>query len=174
MDPALLGRLRALLGSDLQEFSGARITIDLPLTNAVVNWLIAERLAATSGPVSALQVEALDDDTFSAQVSMRAKLIPSVRILARVEEQPQLPHRAVLGVRWSLPNLGPLGLLAGPVLTFLKRLPHGLRADDDRILVDLAEVLRAQGLGDLLPYIAKAAVHTRRGAFVLQLELRVG
>jgi hypothetical protein len=59
-------------------------------------------------------------------------------------------------------------------LTFLKRLPHGLRADDDRILVDLAEVLRAQGLGDLLPYIAKAAVHTRRGAFVLQLELRVG
>jgi hypothetical protein len=35
-------------------------------------------------------------------------------------------------------------------------------------------VLRAQGLGDLLPYIAKAAVHTRRGAFVLQLELRVG
>ena len=172
IDPALLGRLRELAGSNLQELTGATIAAEIPFTNTVVNRLIGERLAAASGPVSAVQVDALDDDTFSAQVSLRAKLIPTVRILARIEEQPE-PQRPVLGIRWSMPGLGPLGLLVGPALSFLKTLPRGLRAEDDRILVDVAELLCAQGLADLLPYVAKVRVHTRRGAFVVKFELRV-
>jgi hypothetical protein len=172
IDPALLGRLRDVAGSNLQELSGATLAAEIPLTNAVVNRLIGERLAAASGPVSAVQVDALDDDTFGAQVSLKSKLIPTLRIVARIEEQPE-PQRPVLAIRWSMPGLGPLGLLAGPALTFLKALPRGLRAEDDRILVDVAEVLRAQGLGDLLPVVSKLRVHTRRGAFVLKFELRV-
>ena len=150
IDPALLSRLRGLAGDNLQELTGATIAAEIPLTNAVVNRLIAERLAAASGPVSAVQVDALDDDTFSAQVSLRMKMIPTVRIVARIEEQPE-PQRPVLGIRWSMPGLGPLGLLAGPALSFFKALPRGLRAEDDRLLVDVAELLRAQGLADLLP-----------------------
>jgi hypothetical protein len=172
IDPALLGRLRDLAGSNLQELSGASIAAEIPLTNAVVNRLIAGRFAAASGPVSTVQVDALDDDTFSAEVSLKSKLIPTLRIVARIEEQPE-PQRPVLGVRWSMPGLGPLAMLAGPALTFLKTLPRGIRAEDDRILVDVAEVLRAQGLGDLLPVVSKLQVHTRRGAFVLKFELRV-
>ena len=100
-------------------------------------------------------------------------MIPTLRIVARIEEQPE-PHRPVLAIRWSMPGLGPLGLLAGPALTFLKTLPRGLRAEDDRILVDVAELLRAQGLADLLPvYFRKVQVHTRPGAFVLKFEVRV-
>ena len=171
IDPALLGRLRALTGNNLEELRGATLAAELPLTNAVVNRLITKRLAASSGPVSAVQLDALDDNTFSAQVSLRAKLIPTIRILARIEEQPE-PQRPVLGVRWSMPGLGPLGLLAGPALSFLKALPRGLRTEDDRILVDVAELLRAQGLGDLLPFISKVRIHTRRGAFVVTFELR--
>ena len=171
--PALLDRLRALGGTDLQEFAGAALIGELPLTNAVINRLIADRLGAATGPMSSVQIDALDDDTFSAQLSLRAKVIPTLRIVARIEEQPQLPHRPVLGVRWSMPGIGPLALLAGPALTFLKALPRGLSADDDRIVVDLAEIVRSQGLGDLLPYIQKAQVHTRRGAFLVRFELRV-
>jgi hypothetical protein len=172
IDPAILGRLRDIAGGNLQELSGTAITGEIPLTNAVVNRVIGERLAADSGPVSTVQVDALDADTFSAQVSLKAKMIPTLRIVARIEEQPE-PHRPVLTIRWSMPGLGPLGLLAGPALTFLKTLPRGLRAQDDRILVDVAELLRAQGLADLLPLIAKVRVHTRPGAFVLKFELRV-
>lgn len=172
IDPAILSRLRDIAGANLQELSGTSIAVEVPLTNAVVNRLIGERLAATSGPVSAVQVDALDADTFSAQVSLKAKMIPAVRIVARIEEQPE-PQRPVLGIRWSMPGLGPLGLLAGPALSFLKTLPRGVRAEDDRILVDVAELLRAQGLADLLPFISKVRVHTRPGAFVLTLELRI-
>ena len=173
MDTAIVRRLRDIAGPNLQELSGTTVAGELPLTNAVVNRLIAERLAATSGPVQAVHVEALDDDTFSALVSLRAKLIPNVRIVGRIEEQPQLPHRPVLALRWSMPGMGPLGMFAGPALTFLKALPRGLTTEDDRILVDMAELLRSQGLGDLLPYIARAQVHTRRGAFVVGFDVRV-
>jgi hypothetical protein len=171
VDAAFLGRLRALAGDNLEELRGATVAAELPLTNAVVNRLIAERLAAASGPVAAVQVDALDDDTFSAQLSLRTKMIPPIRVVARIEEQPE-PQRPVLGVRWSMPGLGPLGLLAGPALSFLTTLPRGLRNEDDRLLVDVAELLRAQGLADLLPFISKVQVHTRRGAFVLRVELR--
>jgi hypothetical protein len=173
IDPVLLGRLRSLAGESFQELAGACMSGELPLTNAVVNRLIAERLAASSGPVSAVQIEALDDDTFSAQLSLRAKMIPGIRIVGRIEEQPQLPQRPILAIRWSMPGIGPLGMFAGPALTFLKALPRGLRADDDRVLVDVSELLRSQGLGDLLPFVARVQLHARRGAFLLQFELRV-
>jgi hypothetical protein len=171
MDPALFERLRGIAGANLQELAGASIAGEVPLTNAVVNRLLAGRLAA-SGPVQSVEVEALDDDTFSARLSLRAKMIPNVRIVGRIEEQPE-PQRPVLGIRWSMPGMGPLGMLAGPALTFLQALPRGLRAEDDRILVDVADLLRSQGLGDLLPYISKIQVHTRRGAFLVRFELRV-
>jgi hypothetical protein len=172
IDPALLARLRAVAGNNLQELTGTTIDAEIPFTNLVVNRLIGERLAAASGPVSAVQVEALDNDTFSAQVSLRAAMIPTMRILARIEEQPE-PQRPVLGIRWSIPGLGRLALLAGPALAFLKTLPRGFRAEDDRILVDVAEVLRAQGFADLLPFLSKVRVHTRPGTFVLKFAMRV-
>ena len=173
IDPAMLDRLRSLAGDRLQELAGTSLVGELPLTNAVVNRAIAEQLAASSGPVSGVHVEALDDDTFSAQLSLRTKMIPTVRIVGRIEEQPQLPQRPILGIRWSMPGIGPLGMFAGPALTFMKALPRGLHAEDDRILVDVGELLRSQGLGELLPFITKVQIHARRGAFVLQFELRV-
>ena len=172
INPALLGRLRALAGDNLQELTGATIAAEVPLTNTVVNRLIGERLAAASSPVSTIVVDALEDDTFSAQVSLKAKMIPALRFVARIEEQPE-PHRAILAIRWSMAGLGPLGALAGPALSFLKTLPRGVRAEDERILVDVAELMRAQGLADLLPYLTKVRVHTRRGAFVLKFDMRV-
>ena len=173
IDPALLGRLRTLAGDSFQELAGTSVAGELPLTNALVNRLIAERLAASSGPVSGVQVEALDDDTFSAHVSLRSKVIPGIRIVGRIEEQPELPQRPVLGIRWSMPGIGRLGMFAGPALTFLKALPRGLTAEDDRILVDVADLLRSQGLGELLPLISAIQLHARHGAFLLKFELRV-
>jgi len=106
-------------------------------------------------------------------VSLRMKIIPTLRIVGRIEEQPELPQRPVLGIRWSMPGMGPLAMLAAPALAFLNALPRGLRAEDDRILVEVAELLRSQGLSELLPYLRKVRVHTGRGAFVVKIELRV-
>ena len=173
IDPAILSRLHTIAGSNLEELAGAVAAAEIPLTKAVVNRLIAQRLAAASGPVTAVQVEALDNDTFSAHIHLRAKFIPTVRVVGRIEQQPELPHRPVVGIRWAIPAAGPLNALAGTALAFMKTLPRGLRADDDRILIDITELLRSQGLGGLVPFIAKASVHTRSGAFLLRFELKV-
>ena len=173
IDPALLQRLRSLAGDDFQELTGATVAGELPLTNAVVNRLIREQVRGDAGPVTSVEVAALDDDSFGAQVTPRARLIPAVGIVGRFEQQPQMPARPVLVVRWAVPGIGPLGLLAGPALSFLKALPRGLRAEDDLIFIDVAEILRAHGLGDLVKHLTKLEVHTRRGAFLVKFELSV-
>jgi len=163
-----------MLGVGLDELVGASVSGEIPLRNDLVNRLIAQRLAASPSAIAAAHVDAQDHDTVGVELSMRGpKLLPAVRIAARIDRQPDLPHAPVLGLRWSLPGLGPLGLLAAPALTWLKVLPPGIRADGDRIDVDIAAVLRSQGLGELLLYLAHLQVHTRRGAFVVQFELRI-
>jgi hypothetical protein len=174
-DAALLERLRQMLGVDPQELAGTAISGEIPLRHDLVNRIIAQRLAASPSAVAAVRVDAQDDDNIGVEMSMRAgtMMLPAVRIAARIDRQPDLPHSPILGLRWSLPGLGPLGLLAAPALAWLKVLPTGINAAGDRIDVDIAAVLRSQGLGELLPYIAALQVHTRRGAFVIRIELRV-
>lgn len=172
-DPAFLERVRQLFGADLQELAGTAISAEIPLSNGVLNRLIGERLARSAGPISAAHVEALDEDTFSVQLSLRGpRILPAITLVARIEQQPELPDSPMLGFRWSIAGMGPLGLLAAPALTFLKALPRGIRAEDDRIVVDVAEVLRSHGLGEWGRYLSKLRVHTRRGAVLVQFELR--
>jgi hypothetical protein len=173
IDPALLQRLRSVAGDNFQELSGALVAGELPLTDALVNRLIRERLSASAGPLTSVEVRALDSDTFSARLTPRARFIPPVEVVGRFEQQPQMPERPLLVIRWSVPSIGPLGMLAAPALSFLKALPRGLRAEDDLILVDLTEILRGQGLGDLAKHLMALEVHTRRGAFVVNFQLGV-
>lgn len=172
--PSLADQLRQMFGVGLDELAGTTISGEIPLRNDLVNRLIAQRLAASPTAIEAAQVDAQDDDTIGVELSMRGpKLLPTVRVTARIDRQPDFPHSPVLGLRWSLPGLGPLGLFAASALTWLKALPPGVQADGDRIEVDIAAVLRSQGLGELLAYIAALQVHTRRGAFLIRFELRV-
>jgi hypothetical protein len=170
--PALLQRLRSLAGEHFQELTGAIVVGELPLTNAVVNRLIREQLPA-SGPLAGVEVRALDNDTFSARLTPRARLIPAVDVVGRFETQPQMPERPVLVIQWSVPSIGPLGMLAAPALSFLKALPRGLCAEDDRIFVDVAEMLRGQGLGDVAKHLTTLEIHSHRGAFLVKFQLGV-
>ena len=175
MEPALIQRLRQMFGVELEGLTGASISGEIPLTNELINGFIAQRLAAAQGVVAAAHVDAQDEDHIGVELSMRGpRMLPSVRMVARIEQQPELPHPAVLGLRWSIPGMGPLGLFAAPALTWLKALPPGIRAEGDWIVVDIAEALRSQGLGELLRYLSKLRIHTRRGVVVVQFELRIG
>lgn len=173
-DRHLVERLRQIFGVELEELAGICITAEIPLSNELVNRFIAQRLAATQRVITAAHVEAQDDDNLSVELSMRGpRMLPSIRIAARIEQQPAFPHSAVMGLRWSVQGMGPLGLFAAPALTWLKALPPGIRADGDRMAVDVGAVMRAYGLDDLLRYVAKLQVHTRRGAFIIQVEMRI-
>jgi hypothetical protein len=95
--------------------------------------------------------------------------LPSVRVDLRIELQPDFPgNKPVLWFRWSIGGLG--GFLARLVDRFTPNLPPGVKLDSELIAIDLAEILRAQNLGELVPYIKNVRVHTKRGAFVVQLD----
>lgn len=172
--PTIADRVRQALGIDFEELAGGSFAGEIPLTDAFVNRLIAQQLAASQGPVTTAQVDAHDGDNLTMQLSMRApRMMPSVRIAARIEQQPQFPGPAVLGLRWSVPGLGPLALFAAPALAYFKALPPFIRAEGDRISVDIAELLRTRGLGDVVRYVTGLQVHTRTGMFVVRFELRI-
>lgn len=172
--PSVADRVHQALGIHLQDLSGASLTGEIPLQDAFVNRLLADRLARTEGPVAAARVEARDQGRVSIELSMRGpRLMPGVTIEARIEQQPQFPQPAILGLRWSVPGIGPLALLAAPALAYFKALPPGIRVEGARILVDVGELLRQRDLGDLIGYLAGLRITTRSGIFLVQFELRI-
>ncbi len=166
-------QVRRMLGIELPEISGSLLAGEIPLSNALVNRLIAQRLPAMHVPVAAVRVEAHDGDRLAIVLSIRGSLIPDVAIAARIEEQPQFPGPAVLGLRWTLPAMRALSLVAAPALAYFKKLPSGIHVDGDRLTIDLGELLRSRGLGELMDYLTRVHVSTREGAIVVAFALRV-
>jgi hypothetical protein len=164
--------IRERLGVDIGTFAGAHAAGEVPLSDEFINRLIAERL--TNHPqVASIRVAAQDGDVVAVQVVPRARLIPPLRILARVERQPAFPQNPALLLRWSMPAAGPLAMLAAPVLSFFKAMPRGIRIDGDRVAVDVRELLGGRGLDDLSGFIRRLEVHTRPGGFVVQFDVGV-
>lgn len=164
--------IRERLGVDIGTFAGAAMAGELPLPNEFVNRLIAERLAGHA-QIAALEVQAQEGDTVAVQVVPRARLLPPMQVLARVEHQPEFPHHPLLVLRWTMPAAGPLAMFAAPVLGYFKALPPGIRMSRDMVAVDVAESLRSRGFDDLLGLIRRLTVHTRPGAFLVRFELGV-
>ena len=163
--------VRERLGVDIGTFTGARAAGEVPLSDEFLNRLIAERLA-NHAQISALHVAAQQGDAIAVEVVPRARLIPPVRILARIERQPE-PQNPILLLRWSMPSAGPLALLAAPVLSYFKAMPPGIRLEGDRLAVDVRELLVSRGMGEVLGFIRRLEIHTRPGAVIAQFEVGV-
>ena len=175
MPPASIPALdaaRELFGTDLEGLSGGVISGEIPLTVDVINRLIARKLAASpSSPIVSADVDAHENEAFTIHLRLRGPL-PALNVEMRIDHQPQLPGDATLGMRWSLKGLGPLAMLAAPLASYFKVLPPGIRLEGDRVWVDVHALLRAQGAGDLVPFMSGIRVITRERRFVLQFELR--
>jgi hypothetical protein len=168
-----LDTLLQQFGINRSDLTGAALSGEIPLANAVVNRFVAAQLAGRDGPVTSVHLEAQDDDSILAHVVTKARFVPPIRIVVRVERQPQLPDDPVLWLRWSLPGMGALALFAAPALALFRALPRGMRAEGDRIGIDLRELLVERGFGDLVGYLRDARVHTRLGVFIVGFDVRV-
>ena len=164
--------LRDLLGFDPGELRGARVTGEVPVSDALINRLVADLLAARPSPVAALVVEQHDADTVIAHVRMRTAIVPPLKIHLQIAKQPEFPDAPVLVLRWSMGALGRLARLASPAVALFNLLPPGIRVDGDLIGVDVAEVLRSRGFGELVPYIARLRVSTQSGRVIVGFEVR--
>jgi hypothetical protein len=162
--------IRERLGVELQDIAGANFSGELPFSNEIVNKLLAERLR-NHAQIGSIRVKAEEGDAVAIQLVPRTRMMPPVRLLARVERQPEFPGIPTLLLRWSMPAAGPLALFAAPVLSYFKAMPAGIRMDGDRIAIDLRELLRARGMEDLVGYVRSFEVHTRPGGFVARFQV---
>jgi hypothetical protein len=164
--------LRELLGFDPKELSGAHVAGAIPLKAGLLNALIAERLSTSSSAVASVAIEPAERETFVAHVRLRASIVPPLRITLRIEQQPSFPDSPVLVMRWSMGAIGALARFATPALAKFDVLPPGVRVDGDLIGVDVAELLRSRGAGELLQYIAMVRVRTEAGRAIVEFEVR--
>ena len=162
--------VRERFGVDLGEFAGTNLSGEIPLSDDLVNRLMAERLA-NHPQIASVRIQAQEGDTIAIQLVPRMRMMPPLRIMARIERQPELPQRPFLLLHWTMPAAGPLALFAAPVLSYFKAMPPGIRMDGDRIAIDLRELLRARGLEEVLGFVRALAVHTRPGGFVARFQL---
>lgn len=145
---------------------------EIPLSEALANRLIAERVAQHP-QVAGVIVSAQEDDAVAIQVVPRMRLLPALTITAHVERQPEFPHHPTLLLRWSMPAAGPLARLAGPVVSYFKTLPPGIAMEGDHLAVDLGELLASRGMAEAIGLIRRLEVHTRPGGFVARFEIGV-
>ena len=161
------------MGIELGDVSGAVFSGDIPMTEALVNRLIAERLAVSGGPVSSVRLHPLDGDALDAELTIPAlRIMPVVKVHAVIERQATAANPVLL-VRWSMPSLGPLAMFAGNVASYFKKLPPGIRIDGDQATIDIREVAASRGVAELLDYVTDLQVHTREGEFLLKVGLRI-
>ena len=163
--------LRRVFGDRLDELTGSVVSGEIPLTADVVNRFIASKLTRPDVPIVSAEVVIHDHDVFTVHVRPRVP-IPALRVDVQIDQQPELPGRPVLGMRWALRGLGPLGLLAGPVMGYFKALPPGIRIEGDRAFVNVEELLRHRGLGEIVPLLTRVRVTTRERGFVVAFEFR--
>jgi hypothetical protein len=159
---------------DLAKLVGTTGKGEISVPDAVVNRFLADELGRSTGPVAGASIETLDDDILAIRIALRGpRLLPVPKIVARIDQQPRLPHPAVVGLQWSVPGFGPLGMVAAPILTYLNALPAGIRAEGDRVLVDIRSLAEKQGLAEFLRHGQRLEIHTRQGALLLQTEFRI-
>ena len=164
----LLSQYVGLTAADLR---GTAIAGSLPLTNAVIDTLIARKLASAQLPVVSIKVVAQANDSLVAEVVPRAPFVPSLRVQVAVERQPVFPADPVLHVRWKLTGIGALSAFAGPLLSAFKSPFPGVTVSGDRAAVDLGEVLNGRGLADLTVALRELEVRTQPGVVVVRFSL---
>ena len=168
-----LNELFQRCGIEPGEIAGTSLVGEIPIKETLINRLIARRLEGHSH-IASVQVTLLDADEALVRVEPRTRLLPSIPVAVRIEQQPDLPRDALLRLRWSLPGSGAFTLVAKAIAGYIKAMPPGVQIDRDVIVVDLRTLLRARGVEEVLGLLHRVAFHTRPGALLIQLQAGLG
>jgi hypothetical protein len=152
------------------DFRGATTSLTLPISARLLNEAIADALPATA-PGRDLQVTPLPGDRFGVRFRIGASAcLPPIGFSLAIVQQPVFPDSPSLVLRMEM---GALAGFAGPALRFFDALPAGVRLEQDRIVVDLRQILQRRGAADYLDHVDALDVHTVDGAVVVSLRASI-
>lgn len=154
-----------------RDLAESEVTATIHLSERLVNELVAD-LLPTEGKVREIQVRIEDGNRLIATVRLSGpSFLPAVPVTLDIDEQPQLPERAVLGTRISLPS--GLMFMATSILPSLVKLPTGISLDGERIRIDIRRLLAQRQMESWLEFVTDLRVTTRAGAVVVNFRSTV-
>lgn len=170
MDERLMRLFQRQLASGFHDLSGADAALTLPVSERLLNEMIAEGMPR-SAPVRDLQVKPLAGDRIAVRARIGSSpLIPALNLSLAIDQQPIFPTSPVLVLKMETTGLLSL---AGPALRFLDGLPPGIRVERDRIFVDVRKLLEVRGLAQYFEYINGLNVNSVDGALVLSVRASI-
>jgi hypothetical protein len=153
------------------DFAGSELHASIPISDRLLNAIVARTLPP-NGAVRDLLVRSDPGDRISVKITLaRPSFLPPIPVTLLIHEQPRLPERPVLILRLTL---------ARALLKLVERalqvvaLPPGISLVEDRVLVDIRQLLAVRGLDEPLRYLSDLQVHTQPGAVVVTVRAGVG
>jgi hypothetical protein len=168
----LLPILERVIASAFRDVAGARVTADVPISDVLVNDILRDALAGSSGPVREASVTVLPGNRADVRVRLARFSFVPVNLTVTIERQPEMPTSPVVILRWTSALPG-LSMLAGRATSFLSALPPGIRMDGDLVFLDVRTLLAQRGLDGLMPLLERLRVTTDEGRILLHLVLAV-
>jgi hypothetical protein len=154
--------LRQMATTRFRDLAGARLTADMPVSERLVNELLAVTLPP-GAPVRTVTIHPEAQDRLTVRIVPKMPLLPPFALKLAIEGQPRLPVSPVLVLR--MVTLGGLfGLASGAVTGML---PPGVRLEGERILVDLRSIAATRGFADLFDYLNDVQVHSDDGRLIV-------
>jgi len=170
MDQRLAGFLKRQVESGFADLRGAEAAFTVPVSDRLLNEIITQALPS-SGRVRDVECRARAGNRFAVRAKIGgASFLPPINLTVSIDRQPELPASPVLVLRLEM---GGLLSLAGPALRFFDALPPGIRIQDDRLYVDVAQLLEQRGLSGVLNHLEQLQINTAEGATILSLRARI-
>ena len=169
MDPRLSGILDRLRASGFAEVKGARASLSIPVSEAILNELITAALPA-SGSLRDLHVRPRAGNRLAVRArASRLDFLPPMTISLQIEGQPRLPDTPLVVRILSMPGLLSV---AGSMLS-PSSLPPGIRLERERVLVDVRQLLEAKGFAEIVPLIERLQVSSEEGRLLIDVDIQV-
>ena len=159
--------LHHLQTTGFREIAGARISADLPLSERLINELVAASLPPNVA-VREVSIRPEAGNQFSVRLTPRTSLLPPITLKLEIEQQPEFPRSPVLTLRMK--TMGGLFGFASAALPIGNMLPPGVRLEAGRIMIDLRAMAAHQGAGALIQHVTQLTVASESGRVVVHLE----
>ena len=154
---ALLLNLR---DAGFRDLAGTRISGSIPVSERLLNQLVAATMPKNL-PVREVTVRPEPGNRFSVRIAPRAAFLPQLTVKLEIEKQAQFPTSPEIVLRMA--TMGGLLGLAGAAFPIASMLPPGVRLEGERIVVDLRELARREGVADLLELVRELEISTEEG-----------
>jgi hypothetical protein len=165
---------RQVLERWVRQLAGARISVEIPISESRLNQWLGDWVRRSSGTFEKVQVHLRSGGEIDVRLTFRhLRLAPAVTIHARIVEQPRLPESPVFALRWSLPGTGRLAAFVGPAIPFFVAPPPGIMVNGDRVMVDVAQLLRQHGCGDLFTNVTALYLDTGDATMMVNFQLQL-